>query len=104
MTHAQQIILIDGFILLLLTLAVLTGNFVYAIIPLLAAWLAIASAIISFIRPIGSLSLPLIYQAAYDTVFITLLLLGSYTLTAIAYLLVPIAIMFYFTQQPQENK
>ena len=101
----RTIILLDTILLLLLTASVVFNNFIFAIIPLITAWLAVTAAVISFIRPPSPpLQLPLGYHAAYGTIFVILLLLGSHFLTAIAYLIVPIAITTYFTQHSQENK
>ena len=106
MTRAQVTILVDGCVLLLLVLGVVTDSFLLYIIPLILTWLTIPISCLLFFRPAnGFLRLPLTYHLTYDTVFVTVLLFGNFITTAIAYLLVPIAITYSLLhKQHQENK
>ena len=95
---------IDSIIMLLLITAVVTNNFILAIIPLLTAWLAIASAIVLIFKPTAiTLNLPFIYHITYDLAFIGLLLIGGYLLTGICYIIVPVVI-YNIIKQSQETK
>ena len=106
MTRAQYTILVDGFLLLLLALGVVTDSFLLYIIPVALIWITIPISCLLFIRPSnGYLRLPLTYHLTYDTLLITVLLYGGFLITASAYLLVPIAITYSLLhKQLQENK
>ena len=95
---------IDSIIMLLLIIAVATNTFILAIIPILTAWLAIASAIILIFKPTAvTLKLPFFYHITYDLAFTSFLLIGGYLLTGICYIIVPVVI-YNTIKQSQETK